>query len=1020
MMNQDELLKNYKREKSKLNPEQRLAVETIEGPVMVLAGPGTGKTQVLAFRIAEILQRSDVAPRNILALTFTESGVAAMRERLVSLIGVAGYGVGIYTFHSFANRVINDSGAEFYKSHTLDPIDDIAQLKLIMTLIDASGDERIRPVRAPYFYVKPIMSTIKNLKNEGVTPEKLKLLCQDEMTRLEDSTESVSKSGKSKGNLKQSVKDTIEKLDRTIALSEIYSRYEAEMTERGLYDYEDMILFVLKSFHANSDLKAKYQEQFQYILVDEYQDTNSAQNTLVKMLSEYFDNPNLFVVGDDKQSIYRFQGASMANLLNFRDWYPAAQFISLKQNYRSGQIILNRADELIRQNKEQLAFVLPDVHTELTAQDPLGEVNFTDHHSPDHEALDILERIKTLLEQGITASHIAIIYRENSESELFTDLLTRQSIAFHLESGADVLKDSDTRQLLNLLELAYNPTNEMALFRYLHASYSGIDTSDLLAIGRLRRETRTNWVSLLESENPESSIKNWDQVSVIWSRIKEWHRYLSNHNLGDTVEHIFIDSGLLTSIMLQPNQIERLHRLRCFFEEVKHITNSIPFATLDDLFDRVAIRLTYNLPLVCPPLIEKSDNAIRLMTAHKSKGLEFEYVFIPHFHDGLWSNNQKHDLINLPPGIVPHHKVTEIETLEEERRLFYVALTRAKRAVFISSSEVDAGHKKILPAQFLSELNNVSILKPSNEVLPLQHFFSPVDALFITSASQAYLKQVVTEQSITPTGLNTFLVCPQEYLYKDVYCIPGVREVFQSYGTAVHKAMELWGNWSKDGRMVSLTDIVGIFREALIKEGLTEDEVKRYEKLGIEVLSGYYETKANDWIAPLATEYSFSPHNVLLDGEIPITGKFDKVEPIKRSKLVRVVDYKTGRAKSRNEIEGKTASADADYKRQLVFYAVLAEADPFFPYTIGEAALTFLDDHKRYTTEVFEISKQEKEELKELIRAVRSEMLLLHFDHTPHKNQFGKGESLCDLLRENRVVQSSVATIELKQEKLIP
>lgn len=1002
-MNQGEAQARFTAEKAKLNPEQRQAVETIDGPVMVLAGPGTGKTQVLALRIAEILLQTDATPRNILALTFTESGVTAMRERLVSLIGVTAYGVGIYTFHSFANRVITESGAEFYKSHSLDPIDDIAQLKLIIALIDELNNEKLRPTRAPYFYVKPILHALKSLKNEGISPDRLRELCHTERDALLADPASITKTGKNKGDLKQTVKTQLERLERSLVLADIYERYITHLTENGLYDYEDMILFVVQSFQNNKDLLAKYQEQFQYILVDEYQDTNNAQNTLVRLLSDYFENPNIFVVGDDKQSIYRFQGASMTNLLNFREWYPMAQTISLRQNYRSGQPVLDAAHVLIQNNQEQLSHILPEIHSDLTAQNLEGSVSFTSYATDDKEAMGVVEKIKQLLSQGVPASEIAIIYRENKEAQVFSDLLSRHGIAYHLESGNDILKDPDVRQLLTLLELAKDPDNEPALFRYMYAPYSGILTTDLLAASRIKKQQRISWTTLLSApEAPDHTPPlQWEDFQLLRAKVASWHRHAQNNNLGDTVEHIFIDSGLLNFIMQQANHIERLHRLRCFFDEVKHLMTSVPFATLDHLFERLTIRQTYNLPLIAAPFAERSDNAIRLMTAHKSKGLEFMYVFIPHFHDGRWSNTHKHDLIPLPRGIVKHHEVTDEQETEENRRLFYVALTRAKKAVYLSCAELDANNKKIMPCQFLTEIESIQVEPPTpSSLVSLSDFFSPVKTLFVEETSRAYLQSIVAKQPLTPTGLNTYLMCPLEYLYKDIYAIPGVREPYQAYGTAVHKALELWGNWSKSGDVeYNVNSILGVFTETLIKEGLTQSELDRFLKLGQDVLGDYYDHFASEWVAPLATEYSFTPHSVILEGKVPITGKFDKIEPIKGSKLVRVVDYKTGRVRSRNEIEGNTASSDGDYKRQLVFYCVLAEADPFFPYTIGEAALTFIDDHKKFTTEIFEITKQEKDELRQLIHAIHKEILSLNFEHTPHKKQFGDGESLCDLLR---------------------
>ncbi len=970
---------------------------------MVLAGPGTGKTQILAFRIAEILATTDSGPSNILALTFTESGVAAMRERLVSLIGPTAYGVGIYTFHSYANRVINESGAEFYKSHSLDQIDDITQLQLIMDLVDNQESELLRPPRSPHFFVRSIMTALRHLKSEGVTPVHLADLCKESIQALQDDPDSISKAGKSKGNMKQSVLDKIAQFQRTLALSNLYESYETELTTRGLYDYEDMILFVLNSLRANPELKARYQEQFHYILVDEYQDTNNAQNQLVRLLGDYFENPNIFVVGDDKQSIYRFQGASTANLLDFKDWYPAAQFISLKENYRSGQPILNTADALIAHNTEQLTNVIEGIEATLHAQTESASLTFTPYESPDREALALVGQIKKLIDAGTDGSDIAIIYRQNSEADLYADLLTRQGIHFTLEAGNDVLKDRDVIHILHLLHLAQNPHDDSALFHYLHANYSGLPTADLVTMGRWCKQSRCSWWQTLEGDKPEIITDDtWEILKNLYAKIQDWYRHQTNHALGDTVEHVLLDSGFLPYILQQPDHIQRLHRIRVFFDDVKTLVENTFDARLTDLFNRVEIRKRYALPLVARPVVEGSESAVRLMTAHKSKGLEFQTVFIPNVTDERWGASRHANEIKLPDGIVSHHHTTEEQDLEEERRLFYVALTRAKQNVYISMAENSADGKRMLPSQFITEITDHLTTMPPQDVLPLVSFFSPVDTKFVTEESQEYLRRLVAEQSITPTGLNTYLQCPMEYMYRNVYAIPGVRDPDQAYGTAMHCALELWGNWSKTGKQeVSLSSILSVFGEALAKEGLAERDLNRYQKLGAEVLSAYYEKFADSWIPPLAVEYSFSPHHVLLGNKTPITGKLDKIQPIPGSKLVRVIDYKTGKVRSRNDIEGKTASSDGDYKRQLVFYAVLAEADPFFPFKVGETCIAFLDDDKKFACEVFEITQQEKEEVRQLIHHVYAEITQLHFEHTPHRRQYGKGESLCDLFRQN-------------------
>lgn len=991
---------SFEDQKAKLNPEQRRAVETIEGPVMVLAGPGTGKTQVLAFRIAEILQQTDVNPRNILALTFTESGVVAMRERLANLIGATAYGVAVYTFHGFANRVINESGAEFYKSRDLEQIDDIRQFKLIARLLDSGEYPELRPARAPYFYVKSVLSTIKNLKSEAVTPDILRERVNDTITSLQDDPKSISASGKSKGELKQTVKNKIEQLTRTLRLADVYEAYQTELDATGRYDYEDMILFVVDKFRENPDLLADYQERFLYVLVDEYQDTNNGQNQLVRLLGQSVESPNIFVVGDDKQSIYRFQGASMANILNFRAWYPESAIVTLKENYRSGQPILDASHQLIVQNAGQLTHVLPELDPKLHAQTDKAVIELVPYSSPDQELLGLAESVRKLLASGVPAAEIAIIYRENREAESVADIFSRQGIGFVLESGDDVLRDRDVQQLINILRVAENPDDDQSLFRYLHAPFSGIPTGDLLVLSRWFRTSEGKlYEAVCKSEAPEGLDLTWQAFEDVCSKIQDWYRYSRHHNIADTVEYILASSGLLPWIMLQPDHLERLHRLRAFFEDVKRLSADEAESGLNDLFERINIRQTYRLPLIAQPVIETGDGAIRLMTAHKSKGLEFAHVFIPNFLDGHWSNTKSKKIISLPDGLVSYHQVTEEEDLEEERRLFYVALTRAKSHISISFSEYDSENKKQVVSQFLHEIGEVVKVTPPKLTVMTDSFFSPVEQNFKESKSREQLLSIVQDQPLSPTSLNTFLQCPMEYLYKHVYKIPGVREADQAYGVAIHRALEEWGKWSKAGDTYHKADVLRIFHTSLNEQGLLKSERQRFNDLGDKVLNAYYDQFCASWVAPMAVEYSFGPHKVLLDGKTPITGKLDKIEPIAGSRNVRIVDYKTGRVRSRNDIEGLTASSDGDYKRQLIFYAILAESDPFFPYKIGEVCLVFVDDDCKFTSETFIITPEEKKEVKALMHSIYDEIIQLHFDHTPHKKRFGQGESLCDLLR---------------------
>jgi DNA helicase II / ATP-dependent DNA helicase PcrA len=467
---------------TQLNAEQRAAVDTIEGTVMVLAGPGTGKTQLLAMRIAAILQRTQMDPWNILCLTFTESGVAAMRERLLSIMGEAAYYVRIHTFHSFCNDIIQEHQELFSVGGEWRPLSDIERVELFESLVDKlPGTSPLKVFGQPYLYLRDISGHVQSLKQEHISPAKLRsvlthiqqfvaaveepaeqffglkpkertearcaditthLLAAAKAAELPDSVQGVLQAawqdfegahaaaedkrgaGKARTAYKNQLKRWLAKMARATrtseALATVYEQYEQHLVKEGRYDYEDMINQVIEAFGEHDDLLAQYQEQFQYILVDEYQDTNGAQNEVVRLLGSFDDAPNIFVVGDDKQSIYRFQGASLANMLDFYERYrDHVAVISLRDNYRSQPVILAAADGVITHNEESLPKYIPGVTMALTAQaGRLPEpILINEAPSADVEDYQVAKRIEEMLAAGVAPREIAIIVRYHRDSQ---------------------------------------------------------------------------------------------------------------------------------------------------------------------------------------------------------------------------------------------------------------------------------------------------------------------------------------------------------------------------------------------------------------------------------------------------------------------------------------------------------------------------------------------------------------------------------------------------------------------------
>ena len=421
---QDKFTEAYRQ----LNPQQRIAVDTIEGPVMVIAGPGTGKTQILAARIGKILLDTDALPENILCLTYTDAGAIAMRRRLQQFIGADAYKVNIYTFHAFCNDVIQDNLSLFEKN-SLDAISELENIQLFKTLIDQlQKNNPLKRYRGDvYFEINNLRNLFSSMKKEGWTPSFINEKIEAYLNDLPNRDEFVYKRKYKQfnaGDLKlDKIEEEKERVKKLQAAVNEFENYQQLMRQHNRYDFDDMINWVIKVFEENKNILAGYQEKFQYILVDEFQDTSGTQNRLVQLLINYWDIPNVFVVGDDDQSIYRFQGANVENMLDFANKYSNdLKTVVLTNNYRSTQPILDISKTLINKNDERLVKQIEGLSKDLLAANT--DINHLTHspeiieyHAIRDEMAGITSKIFNLLQEGIAPGKIAVIYKENKRSE---------------------------------------------------------------------------------------------------------------------------------------------------------------------------------------------------------------------------------------------------------------------------------------------------------------------------------------------------------------------------------------------------------------------------------------------------------------------------------------------------------------------------------------------------------------------------------------------------------------------------
>src|SRR6195952_1060963 len=406
-----------------LNPEQLAAVNKMDGPVLVVAGPGTGKTQILAARIGKILTDTDALPSEILCLTYTDAGAIAMRKRLFDFIGPDAYRINIYTFHAFCNEIIQEN-LEYFGKLNLEPLSELDGAMLFRELVDDFPNDHLlkRFTGDIYFDAPRLKRLFSTMKSEGWSDELIDAAVKEYLDDLPNREEFIYKRANAAKGIKvgdpkqRAIDDARDVMTKLLAAVSEYQRYDIKMKGGGYYDYDDMIIWVLKAFRENEGMLRKYQERYQYILVDEFQDTSGSQNELLKFLLNYWDTPNVFVVGDDDQSIFKFQGANMKNILDFAADYSAAlKIVVLKHNYRSNQHILNISKALIGNNNERLTQQLR-LDKNLKAAHPrfdklVVEPVICEYENPGKEMADVALQIKHLLDNGTQPGEIAVIYR---------------------------------------------------------------------------------------------------------------------------------------------------------------------------------------------------------------------------------------------------------------------------------------------------------------------------------------------------------------------------------------------------------------------------------------------------------------------------------------------------------------------------------------------------------------------------------------------------------------------------------
>ncbi|NNV57498.1 ATP-dependent helicase [Limnovirga soli] len=970
----------YQQIYDRLNARQKLAVDTIEGPVMVIAGPGTGKTQILSARIGKILLETDSKPENILCLTYTDAGVVAMRKRLLQFIGADAYKVNLYTFHAFCNDIIQEN-LQLFEKTAMDPVSDLERIEYFKELIDAfPKNHPLKRYRGDvYFEINNLQSLFSTMKREGWTPElinnSIDTYLQDITTRDEFIYKKAYKQFKA-GDLKQNkVDEETEKMEKLRAAVNEFDRFQQLMRRKNRYDFDDMINWVITAFAQNPHLLTRYQEQFLYVLVDEYQDTSGTQNQLVQQLISYWDKPNVFVVGDDDQSIYRFQGANVENMLAFANRFQQHLLtVVLTSNYRSTQPILDVSKILIDNNEERLVRQIEGLSKELEAANTsinqlTNQPQIFQYETQRQELIGITLQVEALLQKGIAPGSIGIIYKENKYGEELAKYCKLRNIPVYSKRNLNILEIPLAQKIILLLRYlaAEHDTpfgGDEMLFELLHFDWFAIPpieiaktSIEVAATQFSDKKTSIRKILVDKSNQPPRDLfaqgvhPQLKKASLI---IENLVGAVPNTTLQMLFEQIIQQVGILNQIMQRDEKLWLLKVLTALFDFVKEETRRNPFLTLQQLVNIIELMQKENLSL---PLVEVSgsDKGVNLLTAHGSKGLEFAYVFVAGCNAAFWEKKRKPGGGYSFPDTIFTSQPKQAE-IEELRRLFYVALTRAEIQLHISYSQFKNDGKEMEPSMFIAEIQQQQPLSftkvnlPAEDIAEFQALeIANIIAPEIARIEEDFIHNMLDKFVMNVTALNNYLKCPLEFYYKNLIRIPSPKNEATEFGSAVHYALEKLFTKMQLANNVfpAKQEFISDFEWYLHRhrESFTKEQFARRLEYGQEVLSNYYEKYLGSWNRIVAVERNI--RNVTVNN-VPLKGKLDKLEF--DGKQVNVVDYKTGNvdnAKDKLLPPNDKAPDGGDYWRQAVFYKILVDNYGQKDWQVVSSEFDFIEPDKK-------------------------------------------------------------------------
>lgn len=890
--------------KIRLNKEQLEAVKHGRGPLLIIAGAGTGKTTVITERIKHLIISKLASPDEILALTFTDKAAREMEERVDIAMPYGYTQMWISTFHSFCDRVLRQEALHIGLDPKFRLLTQTEAVQLIRSNLFKFDLNYFLSLGNPDKFILGMLQHFSRLQDEDITPAEY----ENFVKKLNPKTK----------------EDRLEK-KKWKELAKAYKTYEQLKVKESAMDFGDLIVKTLKLFRERKNVLKEYQNKFKYILVDEFQDTNIAQNELAIMLAG--KTRNISVVGDDDQAIYRFRGASVSNIVQFRKHFPKTKIVTLIKNYRSSQEILDKAYNLIQHNNPDRLEVVENVDKKLISQkkENNSEVTFLHLDRVENEADTVAKKIQELIQKGgFDFKDVAILVRANNHAEPFSRALSRHGIPYQFLGPGRLFNQPEVVDLISYLKVLDNFEDSVSLFRLLSIDFFEINSRDLVALNNFAK--RKN-ISLFEACEKTKDIRisadTKNKVEKILKIIKRHFKLVKRETAGQILYYFLEDTGLM-QFLLNPKDLEaekKALNISKFFDKLKTYEIDHKDSTVFVVVSWIDLCSELGESPLALDMDWTEVNAVNILTVHSSKGLEFPVIFLVNLVSLRFPSMHRREQIPIPEKLVKEILPIGDYHVQEERRLFYVGLTRAKKKAFLTASDYyGEGKREKRLSPFISEtLGDEMVASESSFVSNNQLSFLDFEKKEIKKQKQT--REPVHVHYLSYSQINTFEICPLHYKLKYLLKIPTPITPAQSFGTSIHKTLDNFYKSHVSGERVTINTLLKIFKNEWVDEGYSSKthEKRAFEK-GKRILNEFYKNEFKRQEKPIGLETMFKiPLSFKLspfknDKPLMIGGMIDRID--KKGKGIEIIDYKTG--------ERVPSQKQADKDDQLTLYALAA------------------------------------------------------------------------------------------------